>query len=131
MLTRNKIDAWEESNLSPLAMKSKNSAGRKNPEAEHPYRSCYQRDRDRIIHSEAFRRMEYKTQVYIYHEGDYYRTRLTHTLEVAQIGRTIAKTLSLNEDLTEALCLAHDLGHTRFGHAGEETLNSLMKVSQS
>ena len=126
MFTRKEIEEWEEKNLSPLAMKSRYSRGKKYKELEHPYRSLYQRDRDRIIHSAAFRRLEYKTQVYVYHEGDYYRTRLTHTLEVAQIGRTITKTLSLNEDLTEALCLAHDLGHTPFGHAGEETLNELM-----
>jgi dGTPase len=127
MVTREQIEQWEEKHLSPLAMKSKYSRGRKYPEVEHPYRSLYQRDRDRIIHCAAFRRLEYKTQVFIYHEGDYYRTRLTHTLEVSQIGRTIAKALSLNEDLTEALCLAHDLGHTPFGHAGEDILNELMK----
>jgi len=127
MITRNDINAREEKILSPLAMKSKNSRGRKHSEQKHPYRTTYQRDRDRIIHSAAFRRLEYKTQVFVYHEGDYYRTRLTHTLEVSQIGRTIAKALSLNEVLTEALCLAHDLGHTPFGHAGEEALNKLMQ----
>jgi dGTPase len=95
-------------------------------EAEHPYRSCYQRDRDRIIHSAAFRRLEYKTQVFVNHEGDYYRTRLTHTIEVAQIARTIASCLRLNVDLTEAIALAHDLGHTPFGHSGEEALDCLM-----
>jgi len=127
MITRKDIETLEEKDLSPLAMKSKNSRGRKYPEQKHPYRTTYQRDRDRIIHSAAFRRLEYKTQVFVYHEGDYYRTRLTHTLEVSQIGRTIAKALSLNETLTEALCLAHDLGHTPFGHAGEEILNNLME----
>ena len=95
-------------------------------EAEHAYRSVYQRDRDRIIHSAAFRRLEYKTQVFVNHEGDYYRTRLTHTLEVAQIARTIANALGLNADLVEAIALAHDLGHTPFGHSGEDALNELM-----
>ncbi len=117
----------EEKTLAPFAMKAKDSRGRRHPEAEHPYRSPYQRDRDRIIHSVAFRRLEYKTQVFVNHEGDDYRTRLTHSLEVAQIGRTIARELKLNEDLTEALALAHDLGHTPFGHAGEEILNRLMQ----
>jgi dGTPase len=122
----------EDMLLAPYAMKSKNSRGRKYQEEDknkpHPYRSLYQRDRDRIIHSVAFRRLEYKTQVFVNHEGDDYRTRLTHSLEVAQIGRTIAKALRLNEELTEALSLAHDLGHTPFGHAGEDTLNELMKT---
>lgn len=113
--------------LAPYAMRSDLSRGRRYPEKEHPYRSLYQRDRDRIVHSAAFRRLEYKTQVFVNHEGDYYRTRLTHSLEVAQIARTIAKALGLNEDLTEALSLAHDLGHTPFGHAGEEILNVLLK----
>jgi dGTPase len=113
--------------LAPYASKSENSRGRKYSEPEHEYRSLYQRDRDRIVHSSAFRRLEYKTQVFVNHEGDYYRTRLTHSLEVAQIARTIARALKLNEDLTEALALAHDLGHTPFGHAGEEILNELMK----
>jgi dGTPase len=127
MLARKEIEDWEEKNLSSLAMKSKYSRGRVYSEKEHPYRSMYQRDRDRIIHSAAFRRLEYKTQVFVYHEGDYYRTRLTHTLEVAQIARTISKTLRLNEDLTEAIALAHDLGHTPFGHAVEAVLDELMK----
>ncbi|MBN2119459.1 MAG: deoxyguanosinetriphosphate triphosphohydrolase [Candidatus Omnitrophica bacterium] len=112
--------------LASFATKSSNSRGRKHPEKEHPYRTIYQRDRDRIIHSQAFRKLEYKTQVFITHEGDYYRTRLTHTLEVAQIARTIGKSLGLNEDLIEAIALAHDLGHTPFGHAGEEILNKLL-----
>jgi len=113
--------------LASYAMRDALSRGRKYGEDEHPYRTPYQRDRDRIIHSAAFRRLEYKTQVFVNHEGDYYRTRLTHSLEVSQIARTIAKALRLNEDLTEALALAHDLGHTPFGHAGEEVLNRLMK----
>jgi len=112
--------------LAPFAMKSCNSRGRRYPEKEHPYRSSYQRDRDRIIHPAAFRRLEYKTQVFVNHEGDYYRTRLTHTLEVSQIARTIAFALRLNMDLVEAIALAHDLGHTPFGHSGEEALNKLM-----
>lgn len=118
---------WEERNLAPYAMKSNLSRGRKYDEPEHPYRSIYQRDRDRIIHSTAFRRLEYKTQVFVNHEGDYYRTRLTHTLEVSQIARSIARALGLNEDLVEAIALAHDLGHTPFGHAGEDALSQLMK----
>ena len=113
--------------MAPYAMKSCDSKGRKYPENVHAYRSAYQRDRDRIVHAAAFRRLEYKTQVFVNHEGDYYRTRLTHTLEVAQIARTIAAALRLNADLTEAVALAHDLGHTPFGHSGEEILNELMK----
>jgi deoxyguanosinetriphosphate triphosphohydrolase, putative len=108
-------------------MKSKDSRGRKYPEEEHPYRSVYQRDRDRIIHSTAFRRLEYKTQVFVNHEGDYYRTRLTHTMEVSQIARSIARVLNLNEDIAEAISLAHDLGHTPFGHSGEDALKKLME----
>ena len=116
-----------EGHLAPYAVKSKDSAGRLHPEKEDPHRSCYQRDRDRIVHSTAFRRLEYKTQVFVNHEGDYYRTRLTHTLEVSQIARSIARALRLNEDLTEAIALAHDLGHTPFGHSGEDALKLLMK----
>lgn len=116
-----------ENGLSAYAAHPSKTKGRKYPEPEHLYRSPYQRDRDRIIHSVAFRRLEYKTQVFVNHEGDYYRTRLTHSLEVSQIARTIARALRLNEDLTEALALAHDLGHTPFGHAGEEILKELMK----
>ena len=127
MFAKKEIEQWEKYNLAPWAMKSNCSQGRQHKEKEHPYRSIYQRDRDRILHSAAFRRLEYKTQVFIYHEGDYYRTRLTHTLEVAQIARTIARTLKLNEDLTEAVSLAHDIGHTPFGHAVENTLNNLAK----
>ncbi len=127
MLNQKQIKQFEDIFLAPYAMKSYLSRGRVYPENEHPYRSAYQRDRDRIIHSAAFRRLEYKTQVFVIHEGDYYRTRLTHTLEVAQIARTIAAGLRLNIDLTEAIALAHDLGHTPFGHSGEEVLNDLMK----
>jgi len=108
-------------------MHSRQSRGRTNPEDEPAYRTCFQRDRDRILHTTAFRRLEYKTQVFITSEKDYYRTRLTHTLEVAQIGRTIARALGANEDLVEAICLAHDLGHSPFGHSGETTLIELMK----
>ena len=121
------MDNLENNVLAPYAMKTKFSRGRVYPEDEHPYRTIYQRDRDRIIHSAAFRRLEYKTQVFVNHEGDYYRTRLTHTLEVTQIGRTIARALRLNEDLAESIALAHDLGHTPFGHSGEEILNELMQ----
>lgn len=117
----------EEKFLAKYAAKSSNSQGRKHKEIEHTYRPAFQRDRDRIIHSAAFRRLEYKTQVFVNHEGDYYRTRLTHTLEVSQIARTIGRALKLNTDLIEAIALAHDLGHTPFGHAGEDALNELME----
>lgn len=126
MITREEIEAQEAERLAPYAMVSHASRGRTIEEDEHPYRTAYQRDRDRIIHTTAFRRLEYKTQVFIITEGDYYRTRLTHTIEVAQIGRTIARALRLNEDFTEAICLAHDLGHAAFGHSGEAALNGLM-----
>ncbi len=126
ILWREELEQQETDRLAPYAMKSRDSRGREYPEDEHAYRTNYQRDRDRIIHTTAFRRLEYKTQVFIITEGDYYRTRLTHTIEVAQIGRTIARAMRANEDLTEAICLAHDLGHGPFGHSGEETLNELM-----
>ncbi|MDP2941612.1 MAG: deoxyguanosinetriphosphate triphosphohydrolase [Candidatus Omnitrophota bacterium] len=126
MLNQNQIKEFEQKFLALYAAKSCASRGRAHQEVEHPYRSAYQRDRDRIVHSAAFRRLEYKTQVFVNHEGDYYRTRLTHTIEVAQIARTIAAALRLNADLTEAIALAHDLGHTPFGHSGEEALNELM-----
>jgi len=113
--------------LAPFAAQDASSRGRQYPEPPPGNRSEYQRDRDRIIHSAAFRRLEYKTQVFINHEGDLFRTRLTHSIEVAQIGRTIARALSLNEDLTEAIALAHDLGHTPFGHSGQDTLNECMR----
>jgi dGTPase len=116
-----------ESNLAPYAAREALSRGRAIPESAPNYRSEYQRDRDRIIHSGAFRRLEYKTQVFVNHEGDMFRTRLTHSIEVAQIGRSIARTLRLNEDLTEAIALAHDVGHTPFGHAGQDALNGCMR----
>ena len=116
----------EAKRLSPYATFSKNSRGRKYKEDEHPFRGAFQRDRDRVIHCNAFRRLEYKTQVFVYHEGDHYRTRLTHTIEVSQIARTIARALNLNEDLSEAIALAHDLGHPPFGHTGEKVLDELM-----
>ncbi len=128
MLVREDHERREEQILAPYAVLSSKTAGRKFPEMGCPTRTCFQRDRDRIIHSSAFRRLEYKTQVFVNHEGDYYRTRLTHTLEVAQISRNFARTFGLNEDLAEAVALAHDLGHTPFGHAGEEAMNKLMKA---
>lgn len=115
-----------EKRLAPFAMISGKSKGRKYKEDEHPFRTAFQRDRDRIIHCNAFRRLEYKTQVFIYHEGDHYRTRLTHTIEVSQIARTIAKALRLNEELAEAIALVHDIGHPPFGHTGENVLSRLM-----
>ncbi|MCD6489904.1 MAG: deoxyguanosinetriphosphate triphosphohydrolase [Thermodesulfobacterium sp.] len=123
---RKEKEALEEKILSPFAAKSKYSKGRLRPEKECEIRTCFERDRDRIIHSKAFRRLKHKTQVFLAPKGDHYRTRLTHTLEVAQIARTISKALKLNEDLTEAIALGHDLGHTPFGHAGEEVLNELL-----
>jgi dGTPase len=124
---RQSIEQFETEFLAPYAIHSKGTKGRSLPEEQHPYRTCFQRDRDRIIHTTAFRRLEYKTQVFINYEGDYYRTRLTHELEVTQIGRTIARALGGNEDLVEAICLAHDLGHPPFGHSGEVALSKLMK----
>ncbi|UCD55242.1 MAG: deoxyguanosinetriphosphate triphosphohydrolase [Candidatus Omnitrophota bacterium] len=126
MLTRKEAEKQEYLTLAPYAIKSKETRGRIHKEKEHGYRSVYQRDKDRIIYSTAFRRLEYKTQVFVNHEGDHYRTRLTHTLEVTQIGKTIAKALRLNNELVEAVALAHDLGHTPFGHSGEDALKSLM-----
>ena len=113
--------------LAPYAADESHSRGRRYDEPKPAYRGEYQRDRDRIIHSTAFRRLVYKTQVFVNHEGDLYRTRLTHSLEVSQIGRSVAAALNLNEPLTEAVCLAHDLGHTPFGHAGQDTLNDCMR----
>jgi dGTPase len=125
--TRKELEVFEDQSLAPYGIRSKNTKGRSFPEDEPEYRTTYQRDRDRILHTTAFRRHEYKTQVFINYEGDYYRTRLTHTLEVSQTGRTIARALGANPDLTEAICLAHDLGHPPFGHNGETTLAHLMK----
>ena len=113
--------------LAPYAVRAENARGRLHPEAEAATRSPWQRDRDRVIHSAAFRKLQYKTQVFVNHEGDFFRTRLTHSIEVAQIARSIARELGLNEDLTEALALAHDLGHTPFGHAGEDAMRAAMK----
>lgn len=127
MLGREDLERREQELLAPYAVKSAHSGGRAYTEDEPPFRSAFQRDRDRIVHSTAFRRLEYKTQVFVNHEGDHFRTRLTHTLEVAQIARTIARSLRLNEDLTEAIALAHDLGHPPFGHAGERAMNELMQ----
>ncbi len=127
LFTREMLENLEDQSLAPYGMHAKNTKGRHYPEDEADYRTVYQKDRDRILHTSAFRRLEYKTQVFINYEGDYYRTRLTHTLEVTQIGRTIARALGANEDLVEAICLAHDLGHPAFGHSGEMILQSLMK----
>ncbi|MBI4787898.1 MAG: deoxyguanosinetriphosphate triphosphohydrolase [Chloroflexi bacterium] len=127
LVTREMLEEQEQATLAPYGFKSRESRGRKYPDTEHLYRTCFQRDRDRIIHTTAFRRLEYKTQVFVVTEGDYYRTRLTHTLEVAQIGRTFARALGANQDLTEAICLVHDLGHTPFGHSGERKMNELMQ----
>jgi dGTPase len=127
VIKRQDLEKFEASYLAPWAVKSGDSRGRQHREPEHPYRTRFQRDRDRVIHTSAFRRLEYKTQVFVYHEGDYYRTRLTHSLEVAQITRSICKSLRLNEDLAEAVALSHDLGHPPFGHTGQDVLNELMK----
>jgi dGTPase len=117
----------EEEVMAPYAMRTRQSRGRRHPEPPHSFRTLYQRDRDRIVHSTAFRRLMYKTQVLVTSTDDHHRTRLTHTLEVAQIGRTVARQMGLNEDLTEAIALAHDLGHPPFGHAGEEVLDECMR----
>ncbi|MFV1948840.1 MAG: deoxyguanosinetriphosphate triphosphohydrolase [Anaerolineales bacterium] len=129
LIKREKREEQEGLCLAPYGIRSKDSKGRKYPDSKPIYRTAFQRDRDRILHTTAFRRLEYKTQVFLNTEGDYYRTRLTHTLEVAQIGRTLARALGANEDLEEAICLAHDLGHSPFGHSGERILNQLMKES--
>ena len=125
--TRTEKENWEKKALAPYAQKCAESVGRVHAEPAHPHRTAYERDRARIIHSRAFRRLEYKTQVFLNGTGDHLRTRLTHTIEVASISRTIARALALNEDLAEAIALAHDLGHAPFGHSGEETLNELMR----
>src|SRR5215471_15026928 len=125
--TRDEMEQTERATLAPFAQKSGESRGRKYPEQSHAYRTEFQRDRARIIHSRAFRRLEYKTQVFLNGTGDHLRTRLTHTMEVAGISRNIARALKLNEDLTETIALAHDLGHSPFGHKGETVLDQLMK----
>lgn len=129
MMLRNRAEAEkiEEQTLAPYASFSGHGRGRRHPEDETPYRTAYMRDRDRIIHCAAFRRLEYKTQVFVYHEGDHYRTRLTHTIEVAQIARSMARALRLNEDLCEAIAISHDIGHPPFGHSGEKALDTLMR----
>lgn len=123
---RTSLEERERQFLAPYALQSAETRGRQHPEPESATRTAFQRDRDRIIHTTAFRRLEYKTQVFVFFEGDHYRNRLTHTLEVAQLGRSLARGLGCNEPLTEAICLAHDLGHSPFGHAGEHALNDLM-----
>jgi dGTPase len=127
IVTREQQETYENQFLAPYATKSRDTRGRVFPEEEDPLRTPYQKDRDRILHTTAFRRLEYKTQVFVNYEGDYYRTRLTHTLEVAQIGRSLARALGANEILVEGICLSHDLGHSPFGHAGEHILNQLMQ----
>lgn len=126
MTIREKIEGTEQLVLSPQACRATQSRGRERPEASCAVRTCFQRDIDRIVHAKAFRRLKHKTQVFLRPEGDHYRTRMTHTLEVSRIARTIARGLSLNEDLTEAIALGHDLGHTPFGHAGEAALSEIL-----
>ncbi|MEK6221462.1 MAG: deoxyguanosinetriphosphate triphosphohydrolase [Chloroflexota bacterium] len=125
--TRKNLEEIEDNSLASYGIRSKDTKGREYPDREPDYRTSFQRDRDRVLHTTAFRRLEYKTQVFVNYEGDYFRTRLTHTLEVSQIGRTLAKALGANQELVEGICLAHDLGHPPFGHSGEVILNRLMK----
>ena len=127
LLTRQQFEEQEGRALASYAIKSTQSKGRQYPESDDPYRTCFQRDRDRIIHTKAFRRLKGKTQVFVAHYGDHYRSRLVHSMEVAQLSRDMARTLNLNEDLTEAIALAHDLGHTPFGHAGQDEMHVLMQ----
>jgi dGTPase len=126
--TRAELEKHEAQSLAPYALRAADSRGRIEPEPAHAYRTAFQRDRDRVLHARAFRRLQYKTQVFPYSEGDHFRNRLTHTLEVAQIARTVARALGVNEDLVEAIVLSHDLGHPPFGHAGEHVLNQLLKA---
>ncbi len=128
MTAREQTESWEAAALHPRAARAAASQGRREPEPEDDLRTAFQRDRDRVVHSKAFRRLMHKTQVFLAPEGDHYRTRLTHTLEVAQVARTISRALRLNEDLTEAIALAHDLGHPPFGHAGEAALDQAMSA---
>ncbi|AEB11575.1 deoxyguanosinetriphosphate triphosphohydrolase [Marinithermus hydrothermalis] len=127
LFNRETLLSLEEKTLAPYAMRASATRGRAYPEEESTYRTPFQKDRDRVVHTTAFRRLEYKTQVFVNYEGDYYRTRLTHTLEVAQVARSLARALGLNEDLAETIALAHDLGHPPFGHAGERVLHELME----
>ena len=128
MVSSQESDRLEDLRLAPYAVRESASRGRRHAEARHDYRGAFQRDRDRIIHSRAFRRLEYKTQVFVNGTADHYRTRLTHTIEMAAVARTLARALRANEDLAEAIALAHDLGHSPFGHSGERALNELMQA---